>query len=170
VRQRHLASVARYAERHGDIGAFARDLAARLPGVWSADMPEMDTMFRQLDVTDRIWDEGHLYWISAELVIDRAATLAGPGGIELIVVDRPYGKTPFMVGALLPDGLGRLPSHSPPNGVSVPSDVARAAERVVRRLLPDYRRALAEITPAAARPAPASPAIAAAPPPAGRTR
>lgn len=170
--QRHLAAVARLEERHGDLAEFARAMAGHLPGRWKVDLPPMDTSFQQIELTDRIWDEGHLYWLAVECVVDRAAVLTGPQSTELIVVDRSYGRKPFMVGALIPPKADpELGPHDAPNGVSVPRDPARAADRVARRLLPAYRRAVAQTTPATARPpATATPAAPVATLPAVRSR
>jgi hypothetical protein len=171
---RHRAAVARLEERHGDLAEFARSMAVHLPGRWKVELPPMETSFRQQEVTDRIWDEGHLYWLAVEFAVDRAAILTGPRITELVVVDRIYGRKPFMVGVLIPPGANpELRPHDAPNGVSVPRDPARAADRVARRLLPTYRRAVAQTTPATAhRPATATatPTAPAVTPPVVRSR
>lgn len=170
--QRHRQALARLEQRNGDLGEFARRLARHLPGSWSLDLPPMDTAFRQYDVTDRIWDEGHLYWIATDLTVDRAAILTGTRATELVVVDRPYGSRPFMVGALIPPGSNpEVGPHDAPNAVSVPANPARAADRVVRRLLPAYWRAVAQTTPATTRrPATTTPAAPAMTAPTVRSR
>lgn len=164
---RHRDAVARLEERNGDLGEFARAMATHLPRTWTVDLPVMDTVVRRMDITDRFWDEAHLAWIAGDAIVDRAAVLATASTTQLVIVDRPYGRRPFMVGALRP-GTERLPDHQPPHAISVPANPERAAERVIRRLLPAYRRAVAATT----RP-PRRPATAAAPTPTtptGRTR
>lgn len=165
-RMRHREAVPQPEMHHGDLAVFAPALAAHLPGTWTVDVRDLDPAFREFDVTNRVWDEGHLWWIVSSLRVNRAAVLTGRDETELIVVDRPYGKRPFMVGALSRANVAHLPLHIPPNAVSVPFDPRLAAERVTRRLLPAYRRAIAAIA-AAAVPAAIPPCASR---PVGRTR
>ncbi|MGP3684593.1 hypothetical protein ACTVZO_07750 [Streptomyces sp. IBSNAI002] len=69
------------------------------------------------------------------------AVLTHAHGLQLYIVQRPHQSGEFLVGALLPAGVFEHDATEHPRAVAVPSDPARAASEVRRRLLPYYRMA-----------------------------
>jgi len=72
-------------------------------------------------------------------VHDHVGYLRGPGGRELVTITRSRHRD-YIVAALMPRELGHPSDHEDltPFGITVPADPVRAADAVVRRLLPRY--------------------------------
>lgn len=142
--ERQVASTARKSNDRADLAAFAKGLAARLPGSWTVVAQEHAAYADQFTLAQRVWDLGHVHWAFDQFVLSRDAVLTSDTGCELVVVDRPRRKREFLIAALQPsgsDGAGRV---NAPNGIVVDADPVRAATAVANRLLPRYERAVHE--------------------------
>lgn len=128
------------------LSAFATDLAARLPGVWTSEYRRHAAYKDQSLTIERLWDIGHVYYIVGQYVLGHDAVLHGPDDQHLYVADRPLRPNQFVVAPLQPDGNGVKPHHlvgvEEPNGIAVPNDPVRAAAQVTRRVLPRHQHAL----------------------------
>ncbi|MGX1759912.1 hypothetical protein ACWIG5_23895 [Streptomyces lydicus] len=132
-----------------DLFPFASLVAQHLPGDWSSDYLSHSTYPDQFPRAEYIWDLGMVYGAVSTYVLDHDAILTGPDGIRLYVIDRPLHPRQFLVGAFAPDELKDTYfwSNETPNGIAVSSNPARAADQIVRRLLPRYERAVARTEP-----------------------
>jgi hypothetical protein len=128
----------------GRLRAFSDALARRLPGSWSAVTEDYFAYSpAHADVMDRLWDNGHAEWALNDFVHHEAALLDSPGNENFVVLARPLHSGQFLVAALAPPGVdGTLRTDHVPHGIAVPSDPARAAADIERRLLPRYRQAV----------------------------
>lgn len=122
-----------------DVTLFATGLAARLPGRWQ---PEPTTATVRADpAPHRIWPRGPLAPADLDTCEAQRCVLTAPDGLQLYVMPRPGRPGTFVVAPMLPAGTS--PVHAQgitgPIGITVPSDAARAAAFVRRRVLPDYR-------------------------------
>ncbi|MFI6019128.1 hypothetical protein ACIBCP_16075 [Streptomyces sp. NPDC051287] len=141
------------------LSTFATSLADRLPGPWTSDYQRQTRYAEQFPRTEQLWDAGHVDYIVSQYAPTHDAVLHGPANRRLYVTDRPLYQHQFVVAPLVPVGTHIKPHHfdaaEEPNGIAVPKDPARAAARVVRRLLPRYEQALqAVLTNAADQPEP----------------
>ncbi|MCC2276219.1 hypothetical protein LKL35_12445 [Streptomyces sp. ET3-23] len=131
-----------------DLASFADALASPLPGAWTSQYHQHAQYNEQFPLGDQVWDCGHVYWAVAEFVLGQHSLLTGPGGQQLCVIDRPLHRHQFLVTPIAPED-GLKPHHfdrvEEPNGIKVTNDPARAANAVIRRLLPRYRSALAAV-------------------------
>ncbi|MET9955461.1 MULTISPECIES: hypothetical protein [Streptomyces] len=128
------------------LSAFAAALAERLPGHWTSKYEEHDSYKQQFDAVEGLWDTGHVDYIVSQYVLSRHAVLHHPDGRQLYIADRPLYRHQFVVAPLEPSGPRVKPHHfvgvQEPNGIAIPNQPARAAARVVFRLLPRYQQAL----------------------------
>lgn len=127
---------------------FALAVAARLPGgTWRAEQHIYREYIDQFEHTSQVWDMGLVDGVVAEYVIDHAATLHGPAGQRLYVIDRPRHRDQFLIAALEPEGFKphQMDRIKTPDGIAVPADPARAASALARRFLYRYHLALAAL-------------------------
>ncbi|WP_405795134.1 hypothetical protein [Streptomyces longwoodensis] len=142
-----------------DLSAFATGPADRLPGIWTSDYQRHAQYADQVPRTEQLWDAGHVDYVVSQYVLTRDAVLHGPANQRPYVTDRPRYPHQFVVAPLAPVGTHIKPHHfdavEEPNGITVAKDPARAAARVVQRVLPRYEQALqAVLTNAADQPEP----------------
>lgn len=127
------------------LSAFATALAARLPGDWTSEYQHQAAYVDQFPTVGRLWDAGYVGDITGHYGLGHHAVLHGPDDQALYVGDRPLRPRQFVVAPLEPDGETIKPHHfvgvEEPNGIAVPNDPARAAVRLVRRLLSRYEDA-----------------------------
>ncbi|QKW20604.1 hypothetical protein HUT16_17375 [Kitasatospora sp. NA04385] len=132
-------------EQVGTLLQFGQDLAARLPGTWSADSIDISTGAARSDLHDQLWDQAVADWILWALAYQRAGIVTDGGLRTLLVLPRPHPYTgQYAVAPLLPEALGTAYDFEDltPQGITVGSDPARAAFAVRTRLLPRYSGAL----------------------------
>ncbi|MFC8350397.1 hypothetical protein [Streptomyces sp. NPDC057280] len=137
-----VSLAARKASERADLATFAQDLAARLPGSWTAVTQERAAYADQPPLAERLWDDGHVQWAFERFVLSRHAVLTTGTGCELVVVDRPRRAREFLVAALQPSGSDVADRVKAPDGIVVDADPARAASAVADRLLPRYEQAV----------------------------
>lgn len=129
-----------------DLSSFAAALATRLPGTWTSHYHQHTTYPEQFALANQVWDLGHVHWAVSEFVLGHDAELNKPHGQRLYVVERPLKPGQFLVVPLQPSvTISCFDDVDEPNGIAVPSDPARAAAAVTRRLLPRYQHALAAV-------------------------
>ncbi|WP_327255381.1 hypothetical protein [Streptomyces sp. NBC_01244] len=143
-----------------DLGAFARALAARLPGdTWTTTYARHGEYPDQIRTTKELWDIGAVGYAATNFVLGHEAVLARGDGARLLIFDRPLRRRQFMVGALQPDAHDdAFHLVAEPNGLAIPADPARAAAQIARRLLPRYETALRQVRHNTAHPVPRRPA------------
>ncbi|WP_405734890.1 hypothetical protein OG607_41345 [Streptomyces sp. NBC_01537] len=128
-----------------NVHRFARRVAARLPGTWTADARPPVNPFGT-DYSE-VWDSQILDWATTEFSPWKAAVLTGPHGERLLAIAHPTRHSDFIIGALAPPGHSGRPrgDEAAPLAITVPPDPARAASLVTRRFLPRYDNATAEV-------------------------
>ncbi|MFI1652755.1 hypothetical protein ACH4XT_38300 [Streptomyces avidinii] len=143
-----------------NLAAFAHALAARLPGdAWITTYARHGEYSDQIPTTEALWDVGAVGYAASNFVLGHAAVLARADGARLLVFDRPLRPRQFMIGALQPDAHhDAFHLVAEPNGIAIPSDPARAAAQVIRRLLPRYEAALRQVRHNTVHPVPRRPA------------
>ncbi|MFB7645661.1 hypothetical protein ACFC0S_00235 [Streptomyces sp. NPDC056084] len=129
-----------------DLPAFATALADRLPGTWTCDYQRHTQYADQFPRTAQLWDTGHVEHLVSRYVLNHDAVLHGPADQRLYVTERPGWPHQFVIAPLTPARPDiephRYDAITEPHGIAVPKDPARAAARVIRRLLPRYEQAL----------------------------
>ncbi|MFJ2175905.1 hypothetical protein ACIOHE_23810 [Streptomyces sp. NPDC087851] len=136
---RHQVTVATSSRRF--LGHIADELAARLPGAWSATLSVHSHPLWQEDFLPWLWDSGELMKAVQQAQVPYAATLRNGAGIELLLIERPGHRTQYVVGALTTgdfDGNFREPD-APISLVATEPDLAAG---ITERFLPAYRQAL----------------------------
>jgi hypothetical protein len=124
---------------------FSRQIAARLPGVWTAAAHRPDP--NEPDQFSEVWDSQMLEWATAEFDASKSAVLTSSNGDRLLAMAHPRRRADFIVGALAPPGLRNDPvgDEDAPLAIIVPSDAVRAATVITRRFLPRYDEAVARL-------------------------
>ncbi|MFE9601577.1 hypothetical protein [Streptomyces hokutonensis] len=124
----------------GDIGT---EIAARLPGAWSAQLEIYSHPVWQEDLWPALWEAGDLYRALVEHRIPFASVLKNDTGTELLLVERPGHRSGYLLGALT-EQEKEDPHDDPatPPSIVLPADPELAAHAVTHTFLPAYRRAL----------------------------
>ncbi|WP_405591652.1 hypothetical protein [Streptomyces sp. NBC_01092] len=124
----------------GDIGT---EIAARLPGTWSAELEIYGHPLCQEDLWPRMWEAGDIYRALEEHRIPFASVLTNHAGTELLLIERPGHRSGYLLGPLT-DREQEDPHDDPttPRSIVLPADPGLAAHAIAHRFLPAYRRAL----------------------------
>ncbi|MCW8379807.1 hypothetical protein [Streptomyces justiciae] len=120
------------------ITEFTRALADRLPG-WQ---PSPTAVPIATDpASDRIWDSGPLPYAAFETDNIQRSVLTHHWGLQLYVMPRPHRTGEYLALPMLPANTSHqhVTGLRAPRGIAVPADPVRAAARLHRRLLTDYR-------------------------------
>ncbi|MFD4555974.1 hypothetical protein ACFWP5_16915 [Streptomyces sp. NPDC058469] len=122
------------------VSEFTRALADRLPG-WQPD--PMAVPIATDPASGRIWDSGPLPYAAFETDSVSRSVLTHHGGLQLYVMPRPHRPEQYLVLPMLPANTRHqhVQGLKAPRGIAVPADPVRAAARLHRRLLTDYRLA-----------------------------
>lgn len=141
--RRSQRQAARIVTSGSDLEALAHGLSRRLPGEWTFHVTDFVDADSQLDFFDELWDNACLASAWMQFHVSRAAILTGPSRLELVVIDRPLHREQVLVGALSLHGITHdyFGDDNAPHAIAVPSEAARAAHTVTRRLLPRYHQA-----------------------------
>jgi hypothetical protein len=131
--------------RGPDLASFARAVARRLPGQWTARVQPVDNEHQRRALTQLLtWsvgDHSRLQRSLDQVTTEIAVVLSGPYGQRLLVAPEPGRPHRFTLGPIAPVGLNgedHWPSNYRAPHLSVPSNAARAAHRVATRALPGY--------------------------------
>ncbi|AZS84493.1 hypothetical protein ELQ87_09495 [Streptomyces griseoviridis] len=124
----------------GDIGT---EIAARLPGTWSAALEIYSHPLWQEDLWPMLWEAGEIYRALEDHRIPFASVLKNGTGTELLLIERPGHRSGYLLGALT-DREQEDPHDDPttPRSIALPADPGLAAHAVTRTFLPAYHRAL----------------------------
>jgi hypothetical protein len=129
------------------LGDVADEIAAQLPGTWSASVEVYSHPAWQQDLLPWLWDAGELIHTVRHARIPYAAVLSedahAGAGVKLLLIERPGPQGGYLVGALTPHGFG-ADDREPLRSVVVPAawGPQSAARAIIDRLLPAYHRAL----------------------------
>lgn len=124
----------------GDIGT---EIAARLPGTWSAELEIYSHPLWQEDLWPMLWEAGEIYRALEDHRIPFASVLKNGTGTELLLIERPGHRSGYLLGALT-DREQEDPHDDPttPHSIVLPADPSLAAHAVTHTFLPAYHRAL----------------------------
>ncbi|MFI2204627.1 hypothetical protein ACH47Z_28345 [Streptomyces sp. NPDC020192] len=124
----------------GDIGT---EIAARLPGTWSAELEIYSHPLWQEDLWPMLWEAGEIYRALEDHHIPFASVLKNGAGTELLLIERPGHRSGYLLGALT-DREQEDPHDDPttPRSIVLPADPGLAAHAIAHSFLPAYRRAL----------------------------
>ncbi|MCX5238870.1 hypothetical protein OG824_27075 [Streptomyces prunicolor] len=124
----------------GDIGT---EIAACLPGAWSARLEIYSHPLWQEDLWPALWEAGDLYRALVEHRVPFASVLKNDTGSELLLIERPGHRSGYLLGALT-EHEKEDPHDDPttPPSIVLPADPQLAAHAVTHTFLPAYRRAL----------------------------
>ncbi|MCZ0997568.1 hypothetical protein O1M63_04520 [Streptomyces mirabilis] len=120
------------------ITEFTRALADLLPG-WQPDPTAVPIATDP--ASDRIWDSGPLPYAAFETDNIQRSVLTHHWGLQLYVMPRPHRLGEYLALPMLPANTSHqhVTGLRAPRGIAVPADPVRAAARLHRRLLTDYR-------------------------------
>ncbi|MET8683691.1 hypothetical protein ABZV77_05700 [Streptomyces sp. NPDC004732] len=124
----------------GDIGT---DIAARLPGTWSAQLEIYSLPLWQEDLWYGLWEAGEIYRALEVHRVPYASVLKDGKGTELLLVERPGHSSGYLLGALTDHEKEdvRDDPTTPPSMV-LPAEPDQAASAITHTFLPAYQRAL----------------------------
>ncbi|MER7986537.1 hypothetical protein ABTY53_13180 [Streptomyces noursei] len=139
--RRHQAVVT--VSSRGFLGDAAEQIAARLPGRWSAQLEIYSHPIWQHDLVALLWDDGELIRAVTEQQIPFAAVLTNHAGIELLLAERPGHPSDYLVAAFAPEGFDdNYDAAHAPRSLAVPGSSRLAASAIGEQFLPTYHRAL----------------------------
>ncbi|MFD9069108.1 hypothetical protein [Streptomyces lasiicapitis] len=124
----------------GDIGT---EIAARLPGTWSAELEIYSHPLWQEDLWYGLWEAGEIHHALQDHRIPFASVLKNGTGTELLLVERPGHRSGYLLGALTDHEKEDVRDDpATPRSVVLPADPGLAAYAITHTFLPAYRRAL----------------------------
>lgn len=139
--RRHQATVTASNRRY--LGDVADEIAAHLPGPWSAKVGVHSHPVWQHDLLPWLWDAGELIHAVQTERLPYTAVLTDDTGIELLVTERPGHQNDYLLGAFTPNGFDEhVAKTSPPNSIVLPAAPEQAAHAIANRFLPAYHHAL----------------------------
>lgn len=127
------------------LGDVADQIAARLPGRWTAQVEIYSNPLWQEDLLPYLWDRGDLARSVKDRRVPYAAKLASDTGIELLLAER--GLDPehgYLVGAFASHEEFEDSYENPhaPASTALPAEPFSASQVITGTLLPAYHRAL----------------------------
>ncbi len=125
------------------LGDFGTEIAARLPGTWSAELEIYSHPLWQEDLWPMLWEAGEMYRALEDHRIPFASVLKNGSGTELLLIERPGHRSGYLLGALT-DRKQEDPHDDPttPHSIVLPADPGLAARAIADTFLPAHRRAL----------------------------
>ncbi|KUM99905.1 hypothetical protein AQI95_35910 [Streptomyces yokosukanensis] len=138
---RHQTSVTITPRRY--LGDVAEEIAAHLPGSWSAEISIHSHPAWQHDLIPLLWDDGELLRAVEDQRAPYAAVLSNGEGVELLLVERPGHPSDYLVGAFASEGFDDN-TNEPivPRSIAIPGDHQLVAAAIAERFLPAYHQAL----------------------------
>ncbi|MDW4906773.1 hypothetical protein RB628_15835 [Streptomyces sp. ADMS] len=120
------------------ITEFTHALTDRLPG-WQPSPTSVS--IADDPASNRIWDSGPLPYAAFQTDDVQRSVLTHHWGLQLYVMPRPHRPDQYLVLPMLPANTSHqhVQGLKAPRGIAVPADPVRAAARMHRRLLADYR-------------------------------
>lgn len=124
----------------GDTGS---EIAARLPGSWSARVEIYSRRHWQEDLVGSLWDSGDLLKAMLHDHVPCAVVLSNHAGTELLLIERPGHADGYLVGAFATEDYdANWEEPNAPRSIVLSAKADRAARAVAHTFLPNYRRAL----------------------------
>ncbi|MFE0055294.1 hypothetical protein [Streptomyces sp. NPDC059003] len=122
---------------------FGDDLAARLPGTWSAQLELYYHPVVQEDLIGPLWDSGDLLQALLHDPVPAAVVLKNVMGTELLLIERPGHSSGYLLGAFATEEYDdNWEEPNAPRSMVLPGDPDLAARAVATSFLPAYSRAL----------------------------
>ncbi|WP_416987026.1 hypothetical protein [Streptomyces sp. T028] len=139
--RRHQATVTASNRRY--LGDVADEIAAHLPGPWSAQVGVHSHPVWQHDLLPWLWDAGELIHAVQTERLPYTAVLTDGTGIELLLTERPGHQHDYLLGAFAPNGFDEhVAQTSPPSSIVLPAAPEQAAHAIANGFLPAYHHAL----------------------------
>ncbi|MFC9948221.1 hypothetical protein [Streptomyces pratensis] len=119
------------------LGDFGTEIAAQLPGTWSAELEIYSHPLWQEDLWPMLWEAGEMYRALEDHRIPFASVLKNGSGTELLLIERPGHRSGYLLGALT-DREQEDPHDDPttPHSIVLPADPGLAARAVADTFLP----------------------------------
>ncbi|MEU8482387.1 hypothetical protein [Streptomyces sp. NPDC048641] len=125
------------------LGDIDTEIAARLPGTWSAELEVYSHPLWQEDLWYGLWEAGEIHRAIEDHRVPFASVLKNGTGTELLLVERPGHRSGYLLGALTEHEKEDLHGDpTTPRTIVLPADPVLAAHTVTHAFLPAYRRAL----------------------------
>ncbi|MEV5979650.1 hypothetical protein [Streptomyces sp. NPDC052114] len=122
---------------------FGEDLAARLPGTWSAKLELYYHPVVQEDLIGPLWDSGDLLQALLHDPVPSAVVLKNTVGTELLLIERPGHGSGYLLGAFATEEYDdNWEEPNAPRSMVLPADPGLAAHAVTTSFLPEYSRCL----------------------------
>ncbi|MBM7167047.1 hypothetical protein JQK87_01130 [Streptomyces sp. G44] len=122
---------------------FGDDLAARLPGTWSAQLELYYHPVVQEDLIGPLWDSGDLLQALLHDPVPAAVVLKNGMDTELLLIERPGHSSGYLLGAFATEEYDdNWEEPNAPRSIVLPGDPDLAARAVATSFLPSYSRAL----------------------------
>ncbi|WDF43520.1 hypothetical protein PBV52_45465 [Streptomyces sp. T12] len=122
---------------------FGEDLAARLPGAWSAQLELYYHPLVQEDLIGPLWDSGDLLEALLHDHVPSAVVLKNTAGTELLLIERPGHSSGYLLGAFATEGYDdNWEEPNAPRSIVLPAEPDLAAHAVATTFLPEYSRCL----------------------------
>ncbi|WP_282793098.1 hypothetical protein [Streptomyces sp. CC224B] len=122
---------------------FGEDLAAGLPGTWSARMELHYHPAVQEDLLGPLWDNGDLLQALLHDPVPGVVFLRNSAGTELLLIERPGHSSGYLLGALAPEAYDdNWEEPHAPRSIVLPGEPDLAARLAATSFLPSYSRAL----------------------------
>ncbi|WP_327352844.1 hypothetical protein [Streptomyces sp. NBC_01304] len=124
----------------GDIGT---EIAARLPGTWSAQLEIYSHPIWQEDLWYALWEAGEIYRALEDHRVPFASVLKDGSGTELLLIERPGHPSGYLIGALTDHEKEDVRDDpTTPHSMVLPAEPDQAASAITSTFLPAYQRAL----------------------------
>ncbi|MFD4476433.1 hypothetical protein ACFWPU_10015 [Streptomyces sp. NPDC058471] len=125
------------------LGDFGEDLAARLPGTWSAHLELYYNPIVQEDLIPPLWESGDLLQALLHDAVPGAVVLKNELGTELLLIERPGHSSGYLLGAFATEEYDdNWEEPNAPRSIVLPGEPDFAAHAVATTFLPAYSRAL----------------------------
>ncbi|MFE0129985.1 hypothetical protein ACFWY6_00065 [Streptomyces sp. NPDC059037] len=125
------------------LGDFGDDIAARLPGTWSAQLELYCNPLVQEDLIGPLWDSGDLLQALLHDPVPGAVVLKNGMGTELLLIERPGHSSGYLLGAFATEEYDdNWEEPNAPRSIALPAEPGLAAHAVTTTFLPEYSRAL----------------------------
>lgn len=122
---------------------FGEDLAARLPGTWSAQLELYYHPLVQEDLIGPLWDSGDLLQALLHDHVPSAVVLKNGAGTELLLIERPGHSAGYLLGAFATEEYDdNWEEPNAPRSIVLPAEPDLAARAVATTFLPEYSRCL----------------------------
>ncbi|MEU8784839.1 hypothetical protein [Streptomyces sp. NPDC048637] len=125
------------------LGDFGAEVAARLPGAWSAELEIYSLPLWQEDLWPALWEAGEIHRALEDHRIPFASVLKNGTGTDLLLIERPGHRSGYLLGALTEHEKEDVRNDpATPHTMALPAEPGRAASAITHTFLPAYRRAL----------------------------